>query len=73
MAGRDGRFGLRRRLAAVQAAEDHLEVDGMVQMNVCSQMANATIVHKSQMANICICGNDGSCEQLRFVNNGKGA
>ena len=35
----------------------------------CSQMTNVTIVHKSQMANICIGGNGGNCEQLRFVNN----
>ena len=44
----------------------------------CSQMANGTIVHKSQMANscdarkpcrICIDGIGGNCEQLRFVNN----
>ena len=42
----------------------------MVQMNVCSQMANATIVHKSQMANIDIYGNGGNCEQFRFVNIG---
>ena len=30
------------------------------------------IVHKSQMANIvyiCICDNDGICEQLGFVDN----
>ena len=36
----------------------------------CSQMAIGTNVHKSQMANIDICGNGGNCEQLRFVNNG---
>ncbi len=42
----------------------------MVQMNVCSQMANATIVHKSQMANIDIYDNGGNCEQFRFVNIG---
>ena len=35
----------------------------------CSQMTNGTIVHKSQMANICIGGNGGNCEQLRFENN----
>ena len=34
----------------------------------CSQIAIATIVHKSQME-IGICGNDGICEQLGFVNN----
>ena len=31
-------------------------------------MTIATIVHKSQMAEICIGGN---CEQLRFVDNAK--
>ena len=36
----------------------------------CSQMTIGTNVHKSQMANIDICGNGGNCEQLRFVNNG---
>ena len=36
----------------------------------CSQMAIGTNVHKSQMANIDICGNGGNSEQLRFVNNG---
>ena len=35
----------------------------------CSQIANDTIVHKSQIENIGICGNGGNCEQLRFVNN----
>ena len=35
----------------------------------CSQIASDTAVHKSQMANIGICDNDGNCEQLRFVNN----
>ena len=35
----------------------------------CSQMTSDTIVHKSQMANICIGGNGDNCEQLRFVNN----
>ena len=38
--------------------------------NDCSQMANATIVHKSQMANIDIYGNGDNCEQFRFVNIG---
>ena len=38
--------------------------------NDCSQMANATIVHKSQMANIDIYDNGGNCEQFRFVNIG---
>ena len=36
----------------------------------CSQMTIGTNVHKSQMANIDICGNGGNCEQWRFVNNG---
>ncbi|MBR0066405.1 MAG: hypothetical protein IJQ00_02325 [Kiritimatiellae bacterium] len=35
----------------------------------CSQMSSGTIVHKSQMANICINDNGDNCEQLRFVNN----
>ena len=35
----------------------------------CSQITNGISVHKSQMANICIDGNGGNCEQLRFVNN----
>ena len=35
--------------------------------NCCSQMTNATIVQKSQMANI---GYGGNCEQLKFVNIG---
>ena len=45
----------------------------------CSQIANVTNVHKLQMANgggagmlrtdICICGTDGNCGQLGFVNN----
>ena len=36
----------------------------------CSQMTIGTNVHKSQMANVDICGNGDNCEQLRFVNNG---
>ena len=35
----------------------------------CSQMSSGIIVHKSQMANICINDNGDYCEQLRFVNN----
>ena len=37
----------------------------------CSQITSGTIVHKSQVTNICIDDNGDNCEQLRFVNNSR--